>query len=257
MTIESSSWPLPAARDRLSELASCEGLLEAPLLLRAGRLSPEEAIGRPLRRDFPILAGRERIVEARFERARGHAFTDMPTEFRGTLGEVLARPLETNADRALLVATLNAVLRHLGRIGRTVHCRDEEPERCGARLAAEMRTRAGNGPVGLIGCNPAMVAALAAAFGSERVRVSDRDPDNVGRRKHDVPIWDGAGQTEALIRDTGLVAVTGTTLVNGTFAAIHDLLVQYRRDFVVYGVTCAGLCHLFGWPRFCPLGHDA
>ncbi len=248
---------LSEARLRLEEIASREGCLDTPLLVRAGQLSPQEAIGTPLRRDFPIVLGKEKILEARFENAHGHAFTDSPVEFRGTLAEVLSRPLVTNADRALLVATLNALLRHLGRIDRTVHCRDEEPERCGARLAAEMRTHAGEATVGLIGCNPAMVAALAAEFGPEHVRVSDRNPDNVGRRKHGVAVWDGAGATEALIRDTSFVAVTGTTVVNDTFPAIRDLLRRYRRKYVVYGVTGAGLCHLFGWPRFCPFSHDA
>ena len=39
----------------------------------AQTLSPEEAIGNPEDDDYPILKGRERIVEATFRGSRGHA----------------------------------------------------------------------------------------------------------------------------------------------------------------------------------------
>jgi uncharacterized protein (DUF4213/DUF364 family) len=251
----SSPW-LEQVREHLAAWGREQGVLDEKLLVRAGELTPEEAIGTPLRNDFPILLGKEKVIEARFQSARGHAFTDMPIEFQGTLGEVLAQPLETNADRALLVATLNGVMRHLGKVSRGVHCRDDEPERCALELAGEIRRRMGLGAVGLIGLNPAILAALVREFGAELVRVTDLNPECIGAVKEGVEIWDGATRTPELIRGSNFVAVTGTTLVNDTFPAILALLRQERCEHLIYGVTAAGVCSIFGFPRFCPYGHD-
>ncbi len=69
-------------------------------------------------------------MEAQFQNARGQAFTGQPGHFSGTLGEVFGLLLNDNYTRAAFVATLNALLRHLGRTTGTVHCRNEGPRRC-------------------------------------------------------------------------------------------------------------------------------
>jgi len=51
------------------------------------------AIGEPGRRDFPIIIGKERVIEAEVLGARAHVFTDSTKEFFGKLKEILNLPL--------------------------------------------------------------------------------------------------------------------------------------------------------------------
>jgi hypothetical protein len=48
--------------------------------------------------------------------------------------------------------------------------------------------------------------------------------------------------------------MTGTTLVNGSFEKIWSTVQQYKREYLVYGVTSAGVCSLAGVNRICPYG---
>lgn len=66
-------------------------------------------------------------MQATLHGAPGQAYTDMPGNYTGTLAEVLALPLVNNFQRAAFIASLNAVLRYLGLVNKTVHCRDKEP----------------------------------------------------------------------------------------------------------------------------------
>ena len=244
---------LEGAKGKLSQLLSRHELLDENLLVKVGLLTPEEAIGSPLRRDFPILLGKERVIEARFKSARGHAFTDAPIEFRGPVREILDRRLESNADRALFVATLNAVLRHLGQARGTVHCRDDEPEKCAVEIARLVR---GKQNVGLIGCNPAILDALAKEFGPERVILTDLNPENIGQTKYGVEVWHGETRMEDLVHEADMVVLTGTTFVNDTFPRIWESIARHGKDYLIYGVTASGLCQLSGLNRVCPYGRD-
>ena len=51
-------------------------------------LSAEQAIGNPQRDDFPLLKGKEVVIEAQFRGSFGHAFTSQPGEFKGTIDEI-------------------------------------------------------------------------------------------------------------------------------------------------------------------------
>lgn len=48
-------------------------------------LSPEEAIGTTRRKDFPILTGKEVMLQAQVGDGRGQVFTSSPSMFDGTL----------------------------------------------------------------------------------------------------------------------------------------------------------------------------
>jgi hypothetical protein len=246
---------LERTRPILREMAGAAGLLEADVSVLARPLTPEEAIGTPGRRDFPILIGKERVIEARVGNGRGHAFTDTPREFLGRLSEVIDITFRDSGDRVTYVATLNATLAHLGQVEGAVHCRDDDPERCGAEIAATIRDRISDrGVVGLIGFNPAIAEHLAGTFGPGRLRIADLNPDNVGREKFGVAVWDGAARTGELLETADLVLLTGTTLVNGTFDSIWEGIEQRRKMGLVYGVTAAGVCALLGFERICPYG---
>jgi hypothetical protein len=247
---------LAEAKSKLEAILTEKQLLDVHVSVTVKPLTPEEAIGNPQRRDFPIIEGKERVIEATVLEARGHAFTDSPRNFSGTLGEAVRLPLTSNQNRAIFVAVLNAVLRHLDEVGGTVHCKDEDPEKCAKEIAAYVQERWGAVRVGLIGLNPAIGEALISAFGKDNVTLSDLNRANIGREKFGVVVRDGRSETEQLIERSDVVVVTGTTLVNDTFDTIMNFIGKHKKDYLVYGVTVAGIAHLMGLNRICPYGRD-
>lgn len=238
------------------EIARENHLDDVEVAVRVKTLTPEEAIGRPGRRDFPIVEGKERVIEAEFLGFRAHAFTDSPGEFTGKLREILNLPLDSNRNRALYIATLNAVLGRLGLIEKTMHCKDEDPERCAEEVAAHMLDKWGGSKVGLVGLNPAIAEMLTRSFGSANVRITDLNRENIGACKYRIQIWNGHQDGGKLVRESDVVLITGTTVVNGTFDTIMSDVRRYDRDYLIYGVTSAGVCQLMNLNRICPYGRD-
>jgi uncharacterized protein (DUF4213/DUF364 family) len=247
---------LEETRTRFREIVEEHRLLDLPVSVLATPLTPEEAIGTPGRRDFPIVVGKERVVEADVLGAKGQAFTDSAAEFVGSLEEVLRLELTTSQSRAVFVATLNAVLRHLEMVRATVHCKDDDPESCAREIASGLLEKRGQAQVGLIGLNPAIAERLVETFGPTQIRISDLDPENIGRWRFGVQIWDGNQRTEDLIAVSDVVLVTGTTIVNGTFDGIWEQIRARKKDCLVYGATAAGVSELLGLQRICPYGRD-
>ncbi len=256
MNTTSEPSTLEQARARLREIVEQAHLLGAHVAVRVKPLTPEEAIGKPERQDFPIIVGKERIIEAGVLGARGHAFTDSPRELTGTIAQVLGLGLDTSPNRAIFVATLNAVLRHLDRVTGTVHCKDDDPELCAREIAGLLLDRYGRVEVGLVGLNPAIAERLVDTFGEDHTRITDLNRDNIGERRFGVEIWDGGERTEELIDASDVLVVTGTTLVNGTFDDIHRRALAAKKHFIPYGVSAAGVCALIGIERICPRGQD-
>lgn len=215
-------------------------------------LSPEEAIGSPGRRDYPILQGKEVVMESVFRGVRGQAFTDQPGDFDGTLEDVLDLPLETNYQRAVFISTLNALMRYLGLIERTVHCRDESPERCGEEIARWIRRNYGEVRVGLVGIQPSILDGLISEFGPQKVRATDLNPRNIGKVKGGVPIWDGRKDTGRLIAESDLILATGSAIVNDTLGDIISLAEENGKPLVLFGVTGAGVAEILSLERYCP-----
>ncbi|HIE11342.1 MAG TPA: hypothetical protein EYP62_06975 [Kiritimatiellae bacterium] len=245
---------LEQSRDFLRRLVRGKGLAGAQISVQVGVLSPEEVIGRPARQDFPLLVGREVMVEARLGDARGQVFTNAPAEYSGTVSEIIALDLCNRGNRAIFAATLNAVLRACGLIEGTVHCRNEEPELCAAELARRVM-HDGIAKVGLVGLQPAFLEALATALGPERVRVTDLDPRNIGTLRQGIEVWDGQSRYGELAEWADLLVVTGSSVVSGSFAPLAAEIQRLKRRFVLYGVSAAAACRIFGLPRFCVFGH--
>ena len=254
MSTAGSGATLETAKAKFKDIATANGLLDTEVAVSVTPLTAEQAIGHPSRRDFPIVEGKERVVEATFRGAKAHAFTDSPRDFKGTLRDVLALDLSSNHNRAVFVAVLNAALRSLGRIEASLHCRDDDPEKCARELASQLRDKWGKVVVGLIGFNPAIAEALVESFGVEEVCITDLNRKNVQAVKFGVTIWDGRTHTEELVRQSDVVLVTGTTFVNGTFDEVWAWIRTCGREYVIYGVTGAGVCELMTWNRMCPYG---
>lgn len=209
-------------------------------------LTPPEVIGRPERDDFPLLKGKEVMIQADFKGSLGQAFTDMPGNYSGSLQEILAIPLDNNFEKAVFIATLNAVLRYLNYISKTVHCKDKEPAECAAHLVDYIKERFGNPRIAFIGMQPEMIEALAAYF---KIRVTDLDKDNIGKRKGGVLI-ESVLKTKEILSWADIILATGTTAANNT---LPSLLIE--KPIIFYGVTIAGVAYLKGYEQYCFCGH--
>jgi uncharacterized protein (DUF4213/DUF364 family) len=241
--------------EKLGDIASTHHLEDAAVRVAIGTLSTKQAIGSPRRRDFALLQGREVMIEARLLGSYGQAFTDRPGDFSGSLEDVLALGLDTNENRAIFIATLNAVAAHLGLVTATRHCRDEEPEECAAEMARHLLAESGQAKVGLIGLQPAILENLVLTFGTGNVRCTDLNPDNVGSMKHGIEIRDGSTETEKLINWCDLVLATGSTIVNNTFGKIREQAASQGKRLVLFGVTAAGAAALAGLVVLCFRSH--
>lgn len=129
-------------------------------------------------------------------------------------------PLNTNRNRALLVATISATYRYLGLVTNTQHCRNEEPELCGRRLAIELISKLPiDSKIAIIGFQPALVYYLSREF--KNLRVTDMNPDNIGRIREGIVIEPYTINQE-VISWSNAVIVTGSTLVNNTIDNIIE-----------------------------------
>ena len=241
---------LEAVRDRAVEIWEREGVLGQSVRVVTGPLTVEQAIGDPGGGDFPIQQGKERLMEAGFRDARGQAFTDDFGSHVATLGEIAALPLDSNFNRSVFVAALNAAMRSLGLAENTVHCRDKGPGECSAVLPEFIRGKYGNPRITQVGFQPAMIQALGEEF---KLRVLDLDPDNVGQVKRGVLV-EGPDKAAEALADADLLLVTGTTLANGTIDQFINGSGNGHNGAAVlfYGTTIAAGAALMGWDRYCP-----
>ncbi len=174
-------------------------------------------------KDYPLMSGKEILLRANFKGCYGDAFTDKPVEFKGTIKELLDK-----GNRAEIIATLNAVMRYLGLVDRTVHCTGNEPEKCAKELVKYLKELKPK-KIGIIGFQPAFVKEIVNIFGPENVIVSDLNPENVGKIKYGTKIIHGK-YNEDLIKNSDVVLVTGSTISNGTFENIWELAKKYKKE---------------------------
>lgn len=210
-------------------------------------LKPKEAIGSPSRPGFALLKGHEVMIQAELRGAHGQAFTDEPREYSGSLTSVHNLPLVDAAEKALLVASVNATYSHLGLVKGIRHCRDSGPESCGIAMASALAGRhRSDSKVVMIGYQPAIAHHMSKAF--VNFRVTDMDPLNIGRVVDGVTIEPHTNNEEA-ISWSDIVLITGSTLVNGT---IDGIMRSCRgKSLVFFGVTLAAAAYEFGFDRLC------
>lgn len=220
-------------------------LLDRNIIIKARALSTEEAIGNPESDDFPLMKGRERLMQAELEDSAGQAFTDQYGDFEGSLKTILESELNSNYRKAIFIASLNAALRHMGVIEGTVHCKDKEPSECATQLGKHIKSKYGTPKITQIGFQPRFVEELSAIT---KLRVIDMDTDNIGTKKFNTLI-EGPEKTDDAIDWADLLLVTGTTIANGTIEFFLN-----KKPVLFYGTTIAGAAHLMGWDRFCYKG---
>ena len=244
---------LDKAKRQFTELITKRGLTPAGIERAATGLSPEEVIGNPKRQDYPLLTGEEVMIEAEFRGYRGQAFTDHPGEFSGSLQEVINLSIaESSYHRALLVASINAVLRSLELVERTVHCRDQEMEMCVEKIVNWVDSEyPGAKKIGIIGFQPALLESFSKSHGPENVLNTDLHPDRIGKIKYGIKVWDGATRGEELIREAEFILGTGSTITNGTIDGLVNHFNKYEKPYRFYGNTISGVAYLLGLPQLC------
>ncbi len=238
-------------KEHFAVLAKEHSLLGESISISARILKNEEAIGNPTRQDYPLLKGKEFLMEASFRECRGQAFTDAPCEKVSILAEILALPLDNTEHRGLFIASLNAVVRYLKPELATVHCRDDEPEECAGEIIRRLQKQS-VAKVGLVGLQPAILEQLATTFGAENVFCVDRDEHQRGSSKFGVSIkWGDEQETAELFEQSDLVLATGSTVVNGSLPGLLDMAEKNSVPICFFGTSIAGTAELMKLKRYC------
>ncbi len=246
---------LEQAKERFAAMVHDSGLGDADVQITIAPLTAREAIGSPNREDYALLEGKEVMIEAQFRGSCGQAFTDQPKSFHGPLKAVLGLSLDQKHNRAILIATLNAVMAYQGTVKGTRHCRDQEPEECAEEIAKNLLERFGKIKIGLVGYQPAILENLVRVFGAANVRCTDLNPKNVGSQKFGVEIWDGRTAIQGLIQWCDLVLVTSSTMVNNTFDGIRQEALSQGKHLITFGVSGGGVSALTDVERLCFRAH--
>jgi hypothetical protein len=243
--------PFTGAREALESILSQNPELNAlEITINSRALKSDEAIGHPERDDFPLLRGKEVLLQAEIQGVLGQAFTADPIAYQGSLQNLLAIPENRPGTHALLVASLNALLNKLEQVEHTVHCVNHEPEECAKYISQYILTKHGLCNIGIIGYQPAILEHCTRVFGPDKVSITDLSDDIVGTIRYGVKVMDGLSDTKTLVDFAGVLLVTGTILANGTYL---DVLGEVGdKPYYFFGTTCAGLAHLNQVNRLCP-----
>lgn len=212
--------------------------------VRCKALSAKEAIGQPEQQDYPIIKGREVIVEADFQGVKGQAFTDEFENADYLIDDILTMRLDSNPKRASFISGLNAIFRYLRLCDKTVHCKDAEPRECADHLMERIKP---GSKVLLVGYQPRFLETLASSC---NLRVVDLDQDNIGSEIAGVLV-EPPEMTTTAIEWSDLIFATGSTIVNGTL----ERFVGRGKPAIFYGITVSAVSEILGLPRYCQCGH--
>lgn len=211
-------------------------------------------------RDYALLRGREILLTCKYRSGIGQVFTVAPRSYRGRLREVMELDLEDIRNNSLFHAVMNAVLRSLGLIDKTVHCRGREAGICGTMLARKLLAKYGQTARILhIGYQPSHVEALARVF-HDNVMVTDLSNELVWRRRHGRLVVDGV-LDRYFLSQVDIVLLTASSIANNTAWEILDQAVLQGKKVIVYGISSAAAIYLlreklrlFNIEHYCPYG---
>ena len=228
----------------LREVIEKHHLFGESIDIRCRVLSAEEAIGRPEHDDYPIIKGKEVMIEALFRGAQGQAFADEFENATYTVEELLSLELDSNRKRASFIAGLNAIFRYLELCDKTIHCKDEQPIRCANNLPSILRAHE---KILLIGHQPRFFEQIAS---THPMRIIDLDADNIGKKRHGV-IIEPVEMTEDAIQWCDLIFATGSTVVNGSMSNF----LERGKPVIFYGVTVSATAKILNLNAYCHCGN--
>jgi hypothetical protein len=202
-------------------------------------LKPVEAIGFA-DKEFVLARGKEFLVEAHVFGGVGQAFTDAPSNTRGKVKDLMRGIFGGPKERAIAIATFNAVLNLIGILKNPIHCKDKEPIECGKILVLKILDEFGeDAKIVHIGYQPGHIRATTETF--EHVWITDLDKENIGKIKFGRKVLNGMTENEEAIKDADVAPITGSTLVNGTVWNLLSWAKKYNTKTILYGVTIKGL----------------
>lgn len=231
-------------KSNFREVLQSNNLLDQHVVIHCKALSAKEAIGDPEHDDYPIIKGREVIVEADFKGAKGQAFSDAFEQKTYKLMDLVDLELNTNKKRASFISSLNAVYRYLGLSDKTVHCKDAEPVECSDHLMNEINF---SKKVLLIGLQPRFLHVLSE---KRCLRIVDLDQDNIGKVFNNIVVEPESNTADAL-KWCDMVFATGSTIINGTISRF----LEQPKPVVFYGITIAAAGKILGLRTYCRCGN--
>ncbi len=212
--------------------------------VRCKALSAKEAIGTPEHDDYPIIKGKEVMVEAVFKGAKGQAFADEFENADYSVDDLLKIDLNSNKSRASFISGLNAVYRYLNLCDKTIHCKDAEPKECADKVSEFIGSRKN---VFLVGHQPRFLEMLVKQY---NVRVVDMDQDNIGSDVFGTTI-EPPEMTPDAVKWCDLIFATGSTIVNGSITNF----VNKDKPALFYGVTISAAAKILNLQTYCHCGH--
>ncbi len=242
---------LNSAKEKFFKILEVNNLLNEYIKISMKPLSPEEVIGHPVRDDYPLLSGKEVMIEADFKGGKGQVFTDEPSNFEGTIIDILNIDLNSNRKRAIFIAALNAVLKYLGIIEKTIHCKNSELEICAKKVADYLFKKFGKATITLIGLQPGFATELIKVFGYKNIAILDLNYKNIGKSFNGVEIKDSREFSKYYLKKNFITLATGSTIVNNTI----DDIVDNANNVIFFGVTIAGVSKLLHLDRICFEAH--
>lgn len=233
-------------KKRFMEIVSENGLNTTAVEIESRGLTAKEAIGNTERKDYPILVGKEVMLQANYRGSIGQAFTPEPVSFSGTIEDVLKMDLDVDLkNRGIFIATINAVLRYLDLSNSSIHCKDNEPGLCAKKYLEFLNENYINKKVLLVGLQPGILSQIKKRG---NVRVLDLNPENIGTEKESILIEDGLEKYEECVAWADLILCTGSIFANGSM----DLYLDIDKEVIFFGTTCSGAAYLLNLQRFCP-----
>ena len=219
-------------------------------VIAARGLSTEEALGNTARKDYPILTGKEVLLQAEYKGCFGQAFTDAPAEFCGSLHDILEMDLLHDAHaRGLFFSSMNAVLKYLGLTAHTIHCREKEPADCAPECISYLKEHYETANIALVGYQPSLLEGLSAAP-EFQVRCLDLNPENIGQTRCGVTVEHGIRDyDDVVISWADVILCTSSVFANATM----DRYIDIGKEVLFFGITGAGAVELLHLKRFCPL----
>jgi hypothetical protein len=221
-----------------------EGLDGQNIDVNSKVLTAKEAIGETERKDYPLLTGKEYLMQAEFMGSIGQSFTCCPSAFKGSIQSLLALDFTQSFNQALLIAATNAVYRHLGRITETIHCKNDEPEHCAGSILEYLSMNYAGQNLLMVGFQPAMIDKLAPHFA---MRILDLDDDNVGEMKYGVLVEHGIRDLKGALLLADVILSTGSIAANGTLSPF----LATGKPTYFYGTTIAAVAEMKGLRRLC------
>lgn len=232
-------------KEKFYQVLDENGIRKDSIEIMTKSLTPEEAIGITKRKDFPIITGKEVMVQASYRGGVGQAFTDAPTVFKGSIEEICQMDLaDDDRARGLFIATVNAVMNYLGKAENVVHCRNNGPEECAVHVNEYIKKHYGNPKITLVGYQPSMLESLAADY---QLRVLDLSPANIGKNCYGVVVEHGIDDYADAISWADLILCTGSTICNGSIVNFLDL----DKEVLFFGTTISGSADWLGVKRLC------